>query len=329
MAAAYLLRPGGSFRRTSPPVEETDNRFADDGSVYLYKEGDGAGYTDAEEDDTMEDRTDERYRMRVQGNDGRGWHENTIVRQRVHGGIEKGREEDDCPVVGMASESGGALASSTAAPTTGTMFGNGGPPASKDFQVERKYSDTVSDEFDVLRQGKSWQKLEGSEDDRQRKNDRGRPRSGSRSRKEADGSRRGKIAEEVGESTEAIQDRQRRESEQPPETLVPVCSNATGKESHSIVAGGETVAPGGGDSAAKLGKMGARLRQMILGRQASTGRSVRQIFGHFDRRGCGYVNAGEIQDALTDLRFDVSPSEAKVNREGAGVFGSTVLHSDL
>ncbi|CAM9167581.1 unnamed protein product, partial [Sphacelaria rigidula] len=57
--------------------------------------------------------------------------------------------------------------------------------------------------------------------------------------------------------------------------------------------------------------MGARLRQMILGRQASTGRSVRQIFGHFDRRGCGYVNAGEIQDALTDLRFDVSPSEAK------------------
>ncbi|CAM9846804.1 unnamed protein product, partial [Discosporangium mesarthrocarpum] len=50
---------------------------------------------------------------------------------------------------------------------------------------------------------------------------------------------------------------------------------------------------------------------MILERQASAGRSVRQIFTHFDRGGCGYINVAEMSEALTDLRLRLSAEETR------------------
>lgn len=69
----------------------------------------------------------------------------------------------------------------------------------------------------------------------------------------------------------------------------------------------------GRNSSAKLSQVATRLREMILERQASAGRPIRQIFGHFDRNGCGYVKADELRDALADLRLNVSPKEAQVS----------------
>lgn len=66
-------------------------------------------------------------------------------------------------------------------------------------------------------------------------------------------------------------------------------------------------------STVKVKQVAIRLREMILDRQAAARRSLRQVFGHFDRRGCGYVSAAEMRDALADLRLKVSPDEAKVN----------------
>lgn len=72
-----------------------------------------------------------------------------------------------------------------------------------------------------------------------------------------------------------------------------------------------------GDSAvepsAKARQTATRLRNMILDRQASANRSIREVFRHFDRRRCGYVNVAEMRDAMADLRISLSPEEAKVS----------------
>ncbi|CAM9655055.1 unnamed protein product [Ectocarpus sp. 6 AP-2014] len=60
----------------------------------------------------------------------------------------------------------------------------------------------------------------------------------------------------------------------------------------------------------KVRDIAARLRSMILERQASANRSIREVFGHFDRRRCGYVNIAEMRDALADLRIKLSAREA-------------------
>lgn len=77
---------------------------------------------------------------------------------------------------------------------------------------------------------------------------------------------------------------------------------------------------GAGDNAGALAEpsgnvkqAATRLRSMILERQASANRSIREVFGHFDRRRCGYVNVAEMRDALADLRLNLSPEEGKVS----------------
>ncbi|CAM9340191.1 unnamed protein product, partial [Laminaria digitata] len=101
---------------------------------------------------------------------------------------------------------------------------------------------------------------------------------------------------------------------------VPLETLDTGPEARaSRNTGGRDGAPGeeiGGkpartESSRKVEQVAARLREMILDRQASAGRSVRQVFGHFDRRRCGYVNVSEMRDALADLRLNVSPDQAQ------------------
>lgn len=67
---------------------------------------------------------------------------------------------------------------------------------------------------------------------------------------------------------------------------------------------------------AKVREIAARLRSMILDRQASANRSIREVFGHFDRRRCGYVNVAEMRDALADLRIKLSAREATVGCVG-------------
>ncbi|CAM9443660.1 unnamed protein product, partial [Hapterophycus canaliculatus] len=62
---------------------------------------------------------------------------------------------------------------------------------------------------------------------------------------------------------------------------------------------------------AKARQTAACLRNMIMDRQASANRSIREVFRHFDRRRCGYVNVAEMREALADLRISLSPDEAK------------------
>ena len=81
------------------------------------------------------------------------------------------------------------------------------------------------------------------------------------------------------------------------------------------------------DSNAKVRQVAVRLREMIMERQVTAGRSIRQIFRHFDRRGCGYVKAAELRDALADLRLTLSPSDAEVSRTTGG--GQTFIRLAL
>lgn len=67
------------------------------------------------------------------------------------------------------------------------------------------------------------------------------------------------------------------------------------------------------EHSAKVRQTAERLRKMILDRQASANRSIREVFGHFDRRRCGYVNVAEMRDALVDLRLHLSPKEGQVS----------------
>lgn len=313
VAASYLLRPGSSFRR-SPPIEEND-RFADDGSVYLYREGDGIGNTDAEEYG-MEDEA-ERYRARIQDHDDHGWREERMLRDRDHsrGEIDRFSLADNRPAIPPGVR--GSISGSIRTPS-GKVVSGGGAPSAQDVRTAGTRSTSFSDGGDVARHRERWRQLGGSESDRQLARDHVPSRSDGHSRG-ADVSELGRVIEsKAGDATDAPHGREGRIMEQPPETVVPVCIEQMDSGLHSRKHGRSCAASGGGEakygsSNTKLRRMAVRLRQMILDRQASTDRSIRQVFGHFDRRGCGYVNAEEMRDSLTDLRFDVTPSEAQVN----------------
>ncbi|CAN0233885.1 unnamed protein product, partial [Ectocarpus sp. 12 AP-2014] len=82
------------------------------------------------------------------------------------------------------------------------------------------------------------------------------------------------------------------------------------KSNNSTRGPGEESDDGAWKPDAKVREIAARLRSMILDRQASANRSIREVFGHFDRRRCGYVNVAEMRDALADLRIKLSAREA-------------------
>jgi len=52
-----------------------------------------------------------------------------------------------------------------------------------------------------------------------------------------------------------------------------------------------------------------QLRNMVVERQMQTGRSLRQVFGHFDRRQCGYFDIDDLDEALQDLCILLQPDE--------------------
>lgn len=312
MAASYLLRPGSSFRR-SPPIEENE-RFADDGSVYLYREGDGVRNADAEESG-IEDET-ERYRARIQDHNDRGWREDLISRDRDRSNGERYRcsLEDDTPTIsaGVRGSIGGSSHASS-----GKAVSGGGTPSAQDVRTVKTRSPSFSNAGDVSRQRERWRRLGGSESDHQLERNRVRPSSGGYSH-EAEVSELGRAMESTaGDATDRSYGREGHTMEPPPEMAVSACNEQTGSRLHSTKQA-QSCLPVGGEvknmnNNTKLRRMAVRLRQMILDRQASTNRSTRQVFGHFDRRGCGYVNAEEIRDALTDLRFDVTLSDTQVN----------------
>jgi hypothetical protein len=63
-------------------------------------------------------------------------------------------------------------------------------------------------------------------------------------------------------------------------------------------------------SAARCGSTAEWLRSIVLQRRDETGRSLRQIFRHFDRQNEGRVSALDLQEALSDLGTDLSQAHA-------------------
>lgn len=359
MAASYLLRPRGSFRRASP-VE--DDRFADDGSVYIYREGDSmehdenddhkGGRTGRDRSDQYHDGDDNDHLWR-EGYDSDGspqarpgeqndsWRDTSDTSKafdrrnrsdtRGEGGGEQGGGGGEGGGGGGEGGNWAICESSNTNPNGSEVFGTfrgGVAPAIVDKEggtAEAKactptlhdgggdIAAGVNRNDGVRATGERWQRAE-SVDGRQRR-DEARGTDDSKSRR-ADVLSAGRTknlddGDEVGEGDSCLGGYKGRIGEPPVDTLVPPAPAVS--RYPNALENDEVRREGGDEDTNKLRQMAARLRQMILNRQTSAGRSIRQVFGHFDRRGCGYVNANEMKEALTDLRLNPSARETQAS----------------
>ena len=315
VAAMYLLRPSGSIYQSSFAV--ADDRFADDGSVYIYREencGPPSVHGQGGEERNGESNGGRKFRDRaarsrdIERDQGNRWggdggevsaavvltgNSNNRDRRRIapsgdHAGI---------PFEGSVDGSNAALDE----PSAGR--GGGGDAAAGMHHRDR------SGEGKMLRQtpessgaGQASAKGAGVGDCQ------------NRGEHAPYGGRPGQDVNRVlFDDFTSRSDCGVRENA-PLETLDTgpgtKASRSTGREGAVREDfGGKPAA----ESSRKVEQVAARLREMILDRQASAGRSVRQVFGHFDRRRCGYVNVPEMKDALADLRLNVSPDQAQVS----------------
>lgn len=315
VAAMYLLRPSGSIYQSSFAV--ADDRFADDGSVYIYREenggppsvrGQGGEERKGESNGGRKFRDRETLSRDVERDSGNRWegdggevsaavvptgNNNNRDRRRIapngdHAGI---------PSKGSVNESNAALDE----PSAGR--GGGGDAAAGMHHRDR------SGEGKILRQppessgtGQESAKGAGGSDCQ------------NHVEHAPNGGRPGQDANRaLLDDFTSRSDRGLREAASL-ETLDTGsgagASRSTGREG---AAGEDLGGKPAAESSRKVEKVAARLREMILDRQVSAGRSVRQVFGHFDRRRCGYVNVPEMRDALADLRLNVSPDHAQVS----------------
>lgn len=340
MAASYLLRPGSSFRRSSPRNDDED-RYAYDGSVYLYREGDSVGCSGDEQGDdapssgfeggarpprrTSSHNYDREWwdRSSTRENDvnsNRGerrrshsFADHTAKNTSVHGGTVDRESSSTLHGGKVASCRRGSLAKmegSTMTETTGSE-GDDGAHLFKMYDgedVEEGWKQLGCTEKGDL-QGTPSESGRLSSDEQRN----GAPRAGTWGSEGNDGDANDlskHSSSHTGGDGEA-------NAEQSPETLVPAPGDDGDTNSKGVKRERASSAKSDRNTAivrtdTKQGRMAIRLRQMILDRQAATGRSLRQVFGHFDRRGCGYVNAKEMHDALVDLRISVTDVEAKV-----------------
>lgn len=318
VAATYLLRPSGSIYQSSFTV--ADDRFADDGSVYIYREENGPPSARGHEGEELisessggrncRDRTtlsqgiewDQRDRRERDGGEASTGviptgNSNNRDRRRVAPGDDRAGIAFEASVNG----SNGALND----PPAGR--GGGGDAAAGVHHRDR------SGEGQMLRQPPEsptadQASAKGASAGVYQKRGACAPHGG--------GARPGQDANRaLFDDCTSRPDHGRRE-DAPLEALDtetgPRASGSTGREgAPRDNFGGKPAA----ESSRKVEQVAARLREMILDRQASAGRSVRQIFGHFDRRRCGYVNVSEMRDALADLRLNVSRDQAQVRAD--------------
>lgn len=359
VAASYLLRPRGSMCLSSGNALEDnqgdDGRFADDGSVYIYREGDSSSSAedpprgrdnqheeDAEyggDDDSDRNRRnffappdvgDDRARH---DNDGRLWQdkrplEPSSVRTQEAGRSSSGREWG---VSGGDVHRGVSVQRTENRSAPMQRGGGGGDVAAG---VNSKDSNRQG-EIDL----QAWQQEEqqrivgpsGGSDLASRK----QMGSGGGAQQVQPGV--GRAPEPLAATLDGRKKKNDRSflpgrgfgGETPAETFtvpVPGASYSAKVGTGLQGRGGRdtTVARGLGagddpgpptEPSAKVRQAADRLRSMILERQVSANRSTREVFGHFDRRRCGYVNVVEMRDALADLRLNLSPEEGKVSED--------------
>lgn len=331
---------------------DDDDRFADDGSVYIYREGDSSPLTEAppqagdkqqeedaehaDDDDSSrnvrnffaQQAVDEDDRARHES-DGRLWQDERRLEPSAVRTREVGRSSGGCDwgVSGNDAHRGIPVQRAENGPTPVQQSGGGGDVAAgvnstgskqgntdlQDWQQEEHQRPVgqsgVADLANrkLMRSGRGAQHtqpgigiapqpLAASLKGRKKKNDRNLlPGHG--------------FSDETPAETFAIP--------------VPGASYSAKIDRGLQGRGGRDTTParrlGDGDDpgalpepSAKVTHTATRLRSMILDRQASANRSIREIFGHFDRRRCGYVNVAEMRDALADLRLSLSPDEVKV-----------------
>lgn len=329
-------------------VDDDDDRFADDGSVYIYREGDSSpsvgdppqGYDKQQEQDAEHGGGDESDRtgrdsFAPQGvddddrarreNDGKLWQdkrrlEPSAVRTREGGRSSSGH------IWGVSGGDGGHRGASLQRrenESTPTQHGGGGGGIAAG--VNSKEGRQGQADIQAWQEQQEQRRLVGPSGGADLAN-RKHMRSGGGVQQARAGV--GRASEPLATTLEGRRKKNDRgfRGETPAEAFavpVPGASYSARIDRGMQGRGGRdtTIARGlgGGDDAgalpdpsAKVRQTTTRLRNMILDRQASANRSIREVFGHFDRRRCGYVNVAEIRDALADLRLNLSPEEGKV-----------------
>lgn len=353
VAASYLLRPRGSTCFSSGNAvdedidddDDDDDRFADDGSVYIYREGDSS--PSAEDPPQGRENQQEEDAERGGGDDSGRNGRNFFAPQGVDGDDRAGHENNS----GLWQDERRPKPSSARAPEAG--WGVSGSGGHRGVSGQRTENGPTSMQHGGVaagvnskdsRQGNTdlyaWQHQEqqrlvgpsGGADLANRIHM--RSVGGAQQTQPGDG----KACEPPAATLEGRQKKSDLNflpgrgigGETPPAEepfAVPVLgASYSAKIDRGLQGRGgrdTTTARGlpgegcdGGASAepsAKVRQTAARLRSMILERQASANRSIREVFGHFDRRRCGYVNVAEMRDALADLRLHLSPEEGKVS----------------
>lgn len=341
VAASYLLHRRGSIRHSSADV---DDRFADDGSVYIYRECDGSGYEEELEEQDEDgagggkhareivagrEDSDDHYRWQKERREASP----SEIARNSGNATDRQRTNLDGDHRSLPRQQQATGASRTS--VCGQGVGSGKRGSERDARTKKRPHSgglTLSsgDIATVMRRSERGGSMTTKIRQRPASADVGPQRTDppvGGSEYHVRGSRLSTSRREVGRGGGAlvlIDDCSPSldhggQMGVPPEMLVPaagatyspkVDSGVQGTE-HGIPRGtmrGDVVEPG----SAKVRQLVARLREMILDRQAAADRSIRQVFGHFDRRGCGYVNTAEMRDALADLRLHMSPTEVKV-----------------
>lgn len=340
VAASYLLRPRGSICHSLPA--EVDDRFADDGSVYIYREGDGSppGYAEGKEEINEEVQAGSNAHNR--SNFARD-----CDRDQENGWKEGGREASYSARTrdsGNFRDSFGRVSDADRRRISREIVIGGADPL---FYEQANNEERESGERETKGKDKPYGSCStycrsdtaacthiNNRPEEERELCSSSPEVnhvgvGDKSQFQgaylaSDAGTRGKDLNNILLENCSSRPENYGRNDVLPQVLVPVPVPVPGANYSSKMEGevqgrgrdkalaGEPCDETGVNNSAKVGQVTIRLRQMILDRQASANRSIRQVFSHFDRRGCGYVNATEIRDALGDLRLDLTPNEAKV-----------------
>lgn len=341
VAASYLLRPRGSACLSSAAVLD-DDRCADDGSVYIYREGDGLrsgreGDREPSDGDSEAARSSTRshslgeFAMHAIDNEGHHWQEEQSSESFVSAQVRENSSFEEKGGEGMGEHPRCVLRQRPIGESSPALRGQG--TGRDDGRAEREKgatfygSDTATGkhrhkEIDMGQQrprlsdgGQGWNQTAGNNERQQGSGESYGPPDSHDERwsYEANG-----LLDIHGRPSRkdrggAIDKAPDISVHDPGASYNPKGDrglHGTGRGREATRSGREATVD---TISANVGQVAIRLREMILGRQASAGRSLRQVFGHFDRRGCGYVNASEMRDALADLRLKLSPSEAQVS----------------
>lgn len=325
VAASYFRWQPNSFRESSPVH---NNHFVDDGSVYIYREGDGVEYEEANNNG-----------VEMELCHGKHVHDTYWREECNHASSPERAHHEEHGGKSLGRTSGyycnGERTPNPPRPTydviaTGIQGGGLPPDKMKRITGASRPSEVIEDHINERLSAGERRKCSASVH-HQRISDQTALNSNPRSLP-GDVQPGGHANQHLGSFCPPQEivpnlgyDQRTRE---PPETVIPEphdqhqhgLEGYDEKNSGRIEVSVSSEAIGG---ERKIRRVADRLRQMILERQSSADRSMIQVFGHFDRRGCGYVNTEDMMEALTDLCLNLSPAETQVG--GQSILGFQCL----